>query len=156
MSYCCPVRPSSSSNSGYVAPGSDVETPDLSKEEPPSDRISLSDALLDDPMFGPDETKALRSQERVRVLPEPKEMTPAQWTRHRNTHSPFHNGCKYCVGGRRPNTHHRASKSTRSIPLLCGDYGFLREITSDEVLTFLALYLKPWKNHMALPVHRDL
>ena len=89
---------------------------------------SLSDALLDDPIFGPDETKALRIQERTRVLPEPKEMTPAHWARHRNTQLPFHNGCKYCLAGRRPNTHHRASKSKRSIPLLCGDYGFLREI----------------------------
>ena len=97
-------------------------------------------------------TKNLRAMERVKLLPEPKEMSAAEWARHRVNHLAFHQGCKYCVGGRRPNTHHRASNSKRSIPLLCGDYGFLREITSDEVLTFWALYLKPWKAHMALPV----
>ena len=36
--------------------------------------------------------------------------------------------------------------------MLCGDYGFLREVSTQEVLTFLALDLRPFKAHMGLPV----
>ena len=82
-------------------------------------------------------------------MPDPTEMTDAQWAEHCIKHLPFCDGCPYCVGGRKPNTHHRTCQKTEpKIPSIVADYGFLRD--KDESLSpFLGLCVRPWKIYHA-------
>lgn len=86
----------------------------------------------------------------VKALPNPTEMTDAQWAEHCIKHLPFCDGCPYCVGGRKPNTHHRTCQKTEpKIPSIVADYGCLRD--KDERLSpFLGLCVRPWKIYHAI------
>ena len=67
-------------------------------------------------------------------LESPQAMTPAQLATHVLTHLPPHPGCPICKACRTPNTAHLTShESERVIPLLVGNYLFLRS-TGDEIL----------------------
>ena len=76
-------------------------------------------------------------------LPAPPEFTPAQWAKHCLTHLPYHAGCPFCVMGKRPNTHHRRSKTVRRLPHLCADYGCLRDSRTEDVIPVVVLRVKP-------------
>ena len=52
----------------------------------------------------------------------PREMTPDEWARHVVTHLPYNCSCPHCVAGKKPNLHHRRSKTERRIPHLVADY----------------------------------
>ena len=72
----------------------------------------------------------------ARPLPSPKEPTQAAIDRHNLTHTPFEAWCPICIACRRCNDHHRLQKdSSRSIPLLVGDYCFVRNATDEKLLT---------------------
>ena len=75
-------------------------------------------------------------------------MTPAAFEKHCLTHLPYHPGCPICAATRRPNDQHRKShESARTVPLLVGDYGFIRSSMDDKSLlqTVVVLRILPYK-----------
>ena len=71
---------------------------------------------------------------------------------HNLTHIPYRTWCKYCIMSRRPNDPHRSKATKRTVPLLVGDYCFLRN-SSDEILqTVLVVRVYPFRMLLAIPV----
>ena len=67
-----------------------------------------------------------------RLLPSPKQPTQAEIDRHNVLHLPFASWCPICVSCRRPNDHHRQCQDKgREVPLLVGDYAFVRNMGDD-------------------------
>ena len=81
----------------------------------------------------------------ARPLSSPKSMSAAKRAIHDLTHLPYDPGCEICVSTRRPNTHHRAVKSERDIPLLVGDYCFPKHSGDMEPITTLVVRVYPYK-----------
>ena len=81
----------------------------------------------------------------VRGIPPPPEPSPAEVAKHNINHFPYRSWCRHCLAGRRPNSHHRSSgpKRARNIPLLCSDYGFVKDPADDEMTALFVgrLYL---------------
>ena len=108
-------------------------------------------ALIDDPIVGVE--RAVSSKEDhgalvARPLASPPSMSPEAVLKHCLTHLPYHPGCPICVASRRPNTQHRKShESSRLIPLLVGDYGFIRSSldSRDKLQTVLVVRVLPYK-----------
>ena len=78
----------------------------------------------------------------------PPSMTPAAFLKHCLTHLPYHPGCPICAATRKPNAQHRRShEASRVIPLLVGDYGFVRSSldSKDDLQTVLVLKVLPYK-----------
>ena len=76
----------------------------------------------------------------------PDAMTAAQQEKHNLTHMPPHTGCTICISTRTPNLVHTAShEHERTIPLLVGDYCFLKRFTETVLATCLVLRLYPYK-----------
>ena len=66
----------------------------------------------------------------------PKVMTPQQRAKHSIAHLPYDPDCEICVSCKRPNIQHLAShESKRTIPLLVGDYGFIRDSKDADNVT---------------------
>ena len=75
-----------------------------------------------------------------KALPEPARMTPAAERLHWLTHLPYDPACEVCVKCKRPNTHHRGCKTDhRVIPLLVGDYCFVKDSQDEDQATILVL-----------------
>ena len=108
-------------------------------------------AMLDDPIVGVERVTADKNGPgalTARALPTPPSMTPAAFMRHCLTHLPYHPGCPICAATRRPNTQHRRShEHSRLIPLLAGDYGFVRSSMDpkEHLKTVLVLRIIPYK-----------
>ena len=92
-----------------------------------------------------------QSDKKIRALPNPKAMSEADLREHMITHLPYCDGCPFCVAGKRPNSHHRLPDRTLTIPNISLDYGFLTESVSQDVVTVLGAYVRPYK----LYVHGD-
>ena len=81
-----------------------------------------------------------------RGVPAPLEPSPAEIAKHNLTHFPYRSWCPHCLACRRPNAHHRQSRShsaTRKIPLFCADYCFVKESHDEDMATVLAGRLYP-------------
>ena len=80
-------------------------------------------------------------------IPGPKEMTRSQREKHFAAgHLPYDPSCEICVSCKRPNVPHlKSHESDRTIPLLVGDYGFIKDSSDDENITILILKLFPYK-----------
>ena len=79
-------------------------------------------------------------------LPCPPEFTSLkEWNKHCLTHLPYHAGCPFCVAGKRNNSPHRRSHTVRRLPHISCDYGFLRDSTTDDLVTFAVVRVKPYK-----------
>ena len=88
-------------------------------------------------------------------LPSPARMTPAAERLHWLTHLPYNPACEVCVRCKRPNTHHRGCKTdSRVIPLLVGDYCFLKDSQDEDQATMLVLKLYPYKIYFACLVRQ--
>ena len=99
--------------------GDAASTGTLEKEE-----IIYEDAYMHDPIVGV-ETDGHDSSAHIqpRPLASPPEMTQAEKEKHDLTHTPPHPGCAICRSTRSPNLPHAMShESSRTIPLLVGDY----------------------------------
>ena len=72
-------------------------------------------------------------------LPCPKTPTDHEVAVHNLTHLPYRSWCRHCVAARRPNTHHRSSPASRSMPLLAADYCFLGDTQDENKVTCLSL-----------------
>ena len=145
-----PVRPPTdeSENSGAHSLAEDmlcmpcVEENLFGEDEDPD--LKLAD--LDDPIVGVE--RVLSDQHgpgalEAQPLATPPSMTPAAFLKHCLTHLPYHPGCPVCAASRRPNTQHRRShEHTRVIPLLVGDYGFVRSSLDDKTNLQTAIVLR--------------
>ena len=89
-----------------------------------------------------------------RTIPAPKEMTPTEREKHfANGHLPYDCRCEICVQCKRPNLpHSKAHESDRTIPLLVGDYGFVKDGADENNATILVLKLYPYKLDFACVV----
>ena len=133
--FCCPV---------IVRDGESV------KVQVDDEEVNPKFAMLADPIVGMenvtwDDGKGPGAL-KPKALPSPKPMSDAQRRLHDLTHLPYEPSCPICVSCRRPNDHHRRSKSmNRSIPLVVGDYGFPKSSGDDEALTTLIMRVYPCK-----------
>ena len=80
-------------------------------------------------------------------IPGPKEMSRAERETHFAAgHLPYDPRCEICTSCKRPNTPHTKShESDRTIPLLVGDYGFIKDSSDADNATVLVLKLYPFK-----------
>ena len=81
------------------------------------------------------------------MIPAPKDTSAAEREKHfASGHLPYDPRFKICISCKRPNVpHNQSHESTRTIPLLVGDYGFIKDGTDDENATVLVLKLWPFK-----------
>ena len=82
-------------------------------------------------------------------VPSPYQPSKEEVDLHNLTHAKYVNWCKHCVGGRRPNSHHKAQKSNRRVPLFCADYAYVRDEKDVELCTMAAGRLYPSKTLFA-------
>ena len=125
------------------------------EDVPGESDITFEDAMLDDYIYGPDASVAAKDGKSVhkpKLLPAPGEMTEAEFAEHKATHVKYDSRCPFCLAARRPNAQHQQSASERTIPILHSDYCFLRDSLSEDLLTVLVMYVKPYRTYMALPV----
>ena len=95
---------------------------------------------FDHVLHGQEKTQT-QSHEPV-ALPSPKPMTAEQKAKHDLTHMPPDPGCHICKSTRTPNLGHRATnEAQRTIPLLVGDYCFLKTFTEKILATCLVMRL---------------
>ena len=89
----------------------------------------------------------------IRGLPSPKEMTVAEYELHCLTHLPYNPACSYCAQAKKPNCPHHRSPGGRKVPLLVADYGFLTMQSTQEVIPYLCVHIRPWKVTFATVVN---
>ena len=90
--------------------------------------------------------KAQPSRHEPVPVKSPHAMTAAEKEKHDLTHMPPHPGCSICRSTRTPNLGHTAShEHERKIPLLVGDYCFLKSFAEKCLATCLVLSLYPYK-----------
>ena len=108
----------------------------------------MRDAVMDDKIIGVEVTTTDEHGPGAlvpRELPKPHRMLPSKEAKHWLTHLPYDPACELCVQCRRPNSHHRGStKDERTIPLLVGDYCFVKDSSDGEQVTGLVLKLYPF------------
>ena len=120
---------------------------------PDEEDVDVKLALFDDPIVG---VEVVTRDEHgpgaleARALPSPPTMTPTQRATHALTHVPPHQGCAICRSTRSPNMAHGPShEHERVIPLLVGDYCFMRRQDESKLLTCLVMRLYPYKIFLA-------
>ena len=80
----------------------------------------------------------------------PRTMTAAQKEKHDLTHMPPDLGCSICRSTRTPNLGHTATREhERTIPLLVGDYCFLKTFSETILATCLVFRLYTYKSFLA-------
>ena len=125
--------------------GNGVAADDMAEEE-----LDPKSVVVDDPIVGEELTTLDEHGPgaiQPRTIPGPKEMTAKERERHfANGHLPYDPRCEICVRCKRPNTPHtKGHESERTIPLLVGDYGFIKDSNDEENVTILVLKLYPYK-----------
>ena len=71
----------------------------------------------------------------AKAYPAPKFPSAEEVEAHNLTHLPYRSWCKWCVMSRRPNAPHRSGgRKERSLPLLVGDYCFLRDARDESLM----------------------
>ena len=145
-----PVRPhAASSTEGAAQPGDEDESARgaVHKEE----EVDLRQVQHKDVIEGVEQ----RAGPIALPLPTPPSMTPAEREHHNLTHQPPHRGCPICAANRTPNIKHGPShEHERLIPLLVGDYCFLRSIQDRPLVPCLVMRLYPYKIFFATAVPR--
>ena len=102
-----------------------------------------------------EDTFATGEGQAAKVLPAPVMPSQAEIEAHEATHIPYRTWCKWCLQGRRPNPQHTRSKSpARDIPLLVGDYCFVRDSRDEDLLTLYVGKLYPSRAVVAIPVQQ--
>ena len=73
--------------------------------------------------------------------------------KHDIAHLPYDPSCEICVQCRRANVPHQLSTSdSREIPLVVGDYGFIRDSMDQDMVTTLVLKVYPFNIFFACVV----
>ena len=135
---CCPI----------ISPVDGVERAgEVTEDE--DEVVNLKEvAVLGDNIVGI-EVVALDEQgpwaRQVQPLPSPQEPAPAERERHCvSGHIKYASWCPICVSCRRPNDHHRlVLDQERSLPLMVGDYAFVRNSGDDALIPVLIIRLYP-------------
>ena len=154
MNHCCPISPLTTLTKGrkskpIVADGAC----DLDEEE-----LDPKSVVVDDPIVGEELITLDENGPGVltpKAIPAPKEMSTMERERHfTNGHLPYDPRCEICVRCKRPNAPHlKAHESERAIPLLVGDYGFIKDGVDEENATILVMKLYPYKLILACGVN---
>ena len=117
--------------------------------EAAEEEATMHDAVLDEKIVGKDNVTLDEHGPgaiQPKALSSPRRMLPSQEALHWLTHLPYDPACEICVQCKRPNSHHRGINSDkRQIPLLVGDYGFVKDSKDGNQLTLLILKLYPYK-----------
>ena len=80
----------------------------------------------------------------------PKKPSAKEVAAHNLTHAVYRSWCPFCVAGRRPNSPHRRVIGERLIPLLVGDFAFLRTTSDEEALTMFVAKVVPQRVTFAM------
>ena len=124
---------------------------DLDEEELIPKSVAVDDPIVGESMVTLDEHGPGAIE--PKVMSAPKELTPHQKARHFISHLPYDPSCEICVACRRPNDPHSLShESSRTIPLLVGDFGYMRDSKDDDNATILVLKLYPFRLNFACVV----
>ena len=137
-------------------PGGDGEAaPAEAHGDEEQEEIDPKLAFMDDPIVGVESKSTDPQTPQAKPLPTPPAMTQAEKDKHDLTHQPPHRGCAICAASRAPNTWHVAShEHLRTIPLLVGDYCFMRSSSDSVMLTCLVMRLYPYRLCLACGVTR--
>ena len=105
-----------------------------------------------------DKVEDAETGEQVEVRKVKTSMTPKlpslKEIEHHNVsgHLVYRSWCPFCVAGRRPNTPHRRQWDKRAIPLLVGDFAFIRSSQDDESTTVFVGKVVPQNITFAMAV----
>ena len=110
----------------------------------------MQDAVFEDKIIGSEGVTltedGLPGAREPTPLPVPRRMLPSKRAKHWMTHLPYDPDCEICVQCKRPNSHHRGSKTDeRSIPLMVGDYCFVKRSGDESTVTGLVIKVYPYK-----------
>ena len=79
-----------------------------------------------------------------KMMTSPKSMTAIQRAKHWITHLPYDPDCEICIQSKRPNEpHHLSLDTSRDVPLIVGDYGFIRDSVDQDTTTVCIMKLYP-------------
>ena len=107
----------------FAVRAGNLYTDEHPKESPVDlDAADESLAAFEDPIVGYEQVDAHNLEvKKIRGLPSPREPTPAEVEQHNLSHIKFESWCPFCVSCRKPNDHHRTSRTERSIPRIVAD-----------------------------------
>ena len=87
-----------------------------------------------------------------KTLPDVVGPSPQEIARHNLTHLPYRSWCRWCVMSRKPNPKHlRSHFAKRDIPLLVGDYAFVRNSVDEDLLTIFVGRMYPTRELVIIP-----
>ena len=126
-----------------VSPPTLVEQPEAARPSGPEghapqeeEEVDLSNAQTEKVIEGVEQAERAL----VKPLHTPPSMTASERKTHNLTHQPPHRGCPICAANRTPNLIHGPNhEHERTIPLLVGDYCFLRSILDKPLLPCLVM-----------------
>ena len=118
---------------------------DLEEEELDPKSVCVDDLIAGDGIVTLDANGPGALQ--PKQVPAPKEMTKVEREKHFSAgHLPYDPRCEICTSCKKPNAPHlKSHESERTIPLLVGDYGFVKDGSDDGNITILVLKLFPYK-----------
>ena len=143
MSKILPVSPLITLNESSKIDGNALA--DLEEEELDPNSVTVNDLISGEGMVTLDENGPGALQ--PKQIPGPKEMSKLERERHFAAgHLPYDPRCEVCTSCKKPNAPHlKGHEAERTIPLLVGDYGFVKDAADDENITVLILKLYPYK-----------
>ena len=143
MSDLYPVSPMLSVEKSDKANGG--VTDDLEEEELDPKSVAVDEVIAGEGIVTLDKNGPGALQ--PKQVTGPKEMTKIERERHFAAgHLPYDPRCEICTSCKKPNAPHlKSHESERTIPLLVGDYGFIKDGSDDENVTILVLKLFPFK-----------
>ena len=128
---------------GFKTGGGTGSAVDLEEEELNPKSVAVEDSIVGEDLVTLNEHGPGAIQ--PKVMSAPKELTPQQKARHFISHLPYDPSCEICVSCRRPNNPHSLShESSRTIPLLVGDFGYMRDSKDEDNATIHVLKLYPF------------
>ena len=132
----------SSDHQTPVRPNSDTPSSPGGAGVPAANPIGDVDEQVHFEHVLPGEDKTETPRHEPISLRSPPAMTASQKAKHDLTHLPPHLGCSICRSTRPPDLAHTAThEEQRTIPLLVGDYCFLKTFTEKILATCLVLRL---------------
>ena len=141
MSDYLPVSPMIPLTKSSITSGGEF----LAEEELDPKSVVVDDLIAGDEFITLDEHGPGAIQ--PKQIPGPKEMSKVEREKHFAAgHLPYDPRCEICTSCKRPNTPHvKSHESDRTIPLLVGDYGFIKDSSDDDNATVLVMKLYPFK-----------
>ena len=144
MSVFYPVSPLTSIGEGFKTYGDALVGLEEEEELNPKS-VTVKDLISGEEIVTLDEhgPGALQPKQ----IPGPKEMSVSERERHLAAgHLPDDPRCEICSSCKKPNAPHLKSHETeRTIPLLVGDYGFVKDGVDSENVTVFVLKLYPFR-----------